>query len=102
MLNKLTMPLLAATVALGAITTTSEPAEARRGARIAAGVAAGIIGLGILGAYAHARPRYYGGSCYRVGGGCYWKEGRCYHNRYGDYVCARGYQVCERARTVCD
>jgi hypothetical protein len=102
-MKKLLSAVTALTLALGVVASSSEPAEAGRGGRIAAGVAAGVIGLGILGAYAHARDRhYYAGSCYRVGGGCYWKEGHCWYNRWGERHCRRGYRVCEPARTVCD
>jgi hypothetical protein len=102
MLKKIAYPMIAVALAAGTALATVQPAEAR-GGRVAAGVAAGIIGLGILGAYAHARDRaYYAGRCYEVGGGCYWREGRCYINRFGDEVCRRSYRVCEPVRTVCD
>ena len=65
------------------------------GRGVAAGVAAGIIGLGILGAAASARGRggYYaddddyddGGGCYRGPRRCGWENRRCFENRYGDY-----------------
>jgi hypothetical protein len=97
MLKKIVPALVAAAFAVGSTVATVQPAEAGRGARIGLGVAAGVIGLGVLGAY--ARPY---GSCYRVGGGCHWREGSCYINRNGDEVCRRGYKVCEPSRTVCD
>jgi len=103
-MKKLASLAMALTLALGIGAASIQPAEAsHHGGRVAAGVAAGIIGLGVLGAYAHARDRtYYSGSCYRVGGGCYWKEGHCWLDRYGYEVCRRGYRVCEPSRTVCD
>jgi hypothetical protein len=101
-MKKLMQVAMASVLGLGVMAASIQPVEAR-GGRVAAGVAAGIIGLGVLGAYAHARDRhYYSGSCYRVGGGCYWKEGHCWYNRYGEQVCRRGYRVCEPSRTVCD
>jgi hypothetical protein len=102
MIRTLFAPALAAVMVVGGITAASKPAEANRNGRVAAGVAAGIIGLGILGAYANARGGGGYGRCYEVGGGCHWREGNCFYNRYGDYVCRRGYQVCEPRRTVCD
>lgn len=103
MLKMLTAPVLALSLALGTVVIGAEPAEARNGRGVAAGVAAGIIGLGILGAAASANagPRYHS-HCYTVGGGCYWREGKCYYNRYGDYICRRGHQVCEPRRTICE
>lgn len=102
-MKKLSQIAMALTLALGIGAASIQPAEANRNGRVAAGVAAGIIGLGVLGAYAHARDRtYYSGSCYRVGGGCYWKDGSCWVDRWGREVCRRGYRVCEPSRTVCD
>jgi hypothetical protein len=97
---------LAITLALGASFATVEPAQADRGGRVAAGVAAGIIGLGILGAYAHARERdrgpvYYRPACYDGPRECFYKPGGCYITRYGDEVCRRGQEVCQRRR-ICD
>ena len=97
----LTTSALAAAVVLGSAISQSEPAHAGRGGRVAAGVAAGIIGLGILGAYSSARARGYYGTCYEGPRECYYRPGSCYINRYGDEVCRRGYQVCERRR-YCD
>lgn len=102
MIRKITHSLMALTMVVGAGVASVQPAEAGRGGNVAAGVAAGIIGLGILGAYANARDRRYYGNCYQVGGGCYWREGRCFINRFGEEVCRRGYRVCEPVRTVCD
>ncbi len=98
MMKKL-MPLaLTAVVAIGGIATTFDQAEARRGRGVGLGVAAGIIGLGIIGAAAaNAGPRYYGGGgCYPGPRQCYRAGGSCYYNRYGDYVCNPGRMVCSR------
>jgi hypothetical protein len=105
MLKKLMTLVLAATFALGTLATTTEQAEARRGAGIAAGVAAGIIGLGILGAAANAN-RYYGPgygyrpACYLGPRECHYAGGRCWYNRFGEYVCGRGAYRCYRP-TIC-
>lgn len=101
MIKKLAAPVLALSLALGAVAAGSQPVEARGGRGVAVGVAAGIIGLGLLGAAANAGPRYRS-HCYTTGGGCYYRDGHCFYNRYGDYICRRGYQVCEPRRTVCD
>ena len=59
MLKKIINSLMAVALMVGVTASTIQPAEAGRGGRVAAGVAAGIIGLGILGAYANARDREY-------------------------------------------
>lgn len=101
MTRRITHGLLAAAMAFTTLGATISEAQAR-GGRVAAGVAAGIIGLGILGAYAHARDRhYYGRHCYAGPRECFWVEGRCWFNRYGERVCKGGREVCER-RTYCD
>jgi hypothetical protein len=109
MLNKFMASLLAVLLAFGTVmAANTAPAEAGRGGRVAAGVAAGIIGLGVLGAYAHARERhYYSGYrdddevCYRGPRECGWVGRRCFENRYGDEVCRGGRWTCWRD-TVCD
>lgn len=75
---------LAATVTL----MTAPSAEARRG-RTPAIVAGTIIGLGVLGAYAHSRDRghYYHRSCYPGRQRCEVVGQRCWYTRYGEYVC---------------
>jgi hypothetical protein len=103
MIRKFIHPLAAVTLALGIAAGSVQPAEAGRGGRFVAGVAAGAIGVGILGALAHSRAHaHYHGGCFEVGGGCYWREGRCYIDRFGREICRRGYRVCEPARVVCD
>ncbi len=89
--------LFALTLAFGAATVHVQPAEAGRGGRVAAGVAAGIIALGILGGYAHSRGRrYHRAECFRGPRRCRWVRGGCWHDRYGDYICRRGYRKCWR------
>ncbi|MGL4397367.1 MAG: hypothetical protein ACRCS9_12560 [Hyphomicrobium sp.] len=103
MFKKITNALMALVMTFGLAVSTAGTADARhgRGAGIAAGVAAGIIGLGILGATANARPRYYsrydeGEYCYRGPRECHWAGRRCFENRWGDTVCRGGRYICER------
>ncbi|MGQ0456752.1 MAG: hypothetical protein ACT4OU_06800 [Hyphomicrobium sp.] len=102
MLKKFTHALMALTMAFGLAVSSAHEAEARRGGGLALGVAAGIIGLGVLGAAsAHAGPRYYsrydeGDYCYRGRRECHWAGRRCFENDYGDTVCRGGRYVCER------
>ena len=103
MLKKIAMPLMALLLAFGTMAASVQPAEAGRGGRVAAGVAAGIITLGILGAAANAgRDRHSDRhrSCYEGPRECYWRDRHCFHNRYGDYICRGGERICER-RTIC-
>lgn len=100
MMKKITQTLMALTLAFGVISTSYQPAEARRG--IGLGIAAGIIGLGILGAAASARSHHYrDGGCYRGEERCGWRNRHCFYNRYGDYVCRGGSYRCWRP-TYCD
>lgn len=106
MLRKFLAPVMALVLTFGAVASTYEPAEAgHRGGRIAAGVAAGIIGLGILGAYANARDRHYYRTyereCYPGPERCGYASRRCHYNSWGDYVCRRGEWRCWR-ETICD
>lgn len=102
MMKTVASALLALTLVAGATVATVTEAEAGRGGRVAAGVAAGIIGLGILGAAAEARgDRYYEDACYPGREECRWKPRRCFENEYGDEVCRGGHYKCWRP-TVCD
>ncbi|NOT70953.1 MAG: hypothetical protein HOP09_06595 [Hyphomicrobium sp.] len=104
MFKKLTHALMALTMMFGLAVTSAPQAEARRGHGLGVGIAAGIIGLGILGAAANARGyphRSYsayddGGECYRGQRECHWSGRRCFENRWGDTVCRGGRYVCER------
>lgn len=99
MLKKLISMTLAVLVLAGTVVSTVEPAEAGgRGVAIGAGVAAGIIGLGILGAT--AAPRYYGPSCYPGPRQCDYVGRRCWYNRFGEYMCSGGEYRCYRP-TIC-
>lgn len=109
MIKKFLGTLMAMTLALGMVTAQPSTAEAgHRGGRIAAGVAAGIIGLGVLGAIANAGERRHRGYYYSSGGECYpgpercgYTSRRCFYNNWGDYVCRGGQYRCWR-ETVCD
>ncbi len=99
MMNKLMTLGLVLALAAGTFMAHSQPAEARRGAAIAAGIAAGIITLGVLGAASHARRgRYYyrDGGCYRGPRRCYRVGRRCWYNRFGDRICGRPRYRCRR------
>jgi hypothetical protein len=105
MLNKLIHALLGLTLAVGIAAAAVQPAEAnhRRAGAFAAGVATGVIGLGLLGAAAHARDRtYHGyGGCYEGPRRCEWRGRHCFENHYGEFVCRGGHYSCWRP-TLCD
>ena len=104
MIRQILHCVMALTLAAGMAAASVDQAEAGRGRGVAAGVAAGIIGLGILGAAAHARDGYdddYDGGCYRGPRHCEWENRRCFENRYGDTVCRGGDYVCRRPM-ICD
>jgi hypothetical protein len=97
---------VAALLAVALTIPQIQQAEAgRRGAGVAAGVAAGIIGLGILGAAAEAeRRRHYHdggyGGCYKGPRQCRIVGRDCYRDEYGDRVC-EPVRRCYR-QTYCD
>lgn len=109
MLKKILSSLMAVTLAFGIMAAQPTSADARnRGGRIAAGVAAGIIGLGVLGAIANANERGHDRGYYRSSGECYegrercgYSNRRCFYNSWGDYVCRGGQYRCWR-ETICD
>jgi hypothetical protein len=100
MFKTITHASMALMMGFGALVSTAPQAEARHGAGVAVGVAAGLIGLGILGAAANARGRYNyvdeGQECYRGPRECHWSGRRCFENRWGDTVCRGGNYICER------
>ena len=101
MFKSMTQGLMALTMGFGAMVTAVPAAHADHGRGVAVGLAAGIIGLGILGAAANARGRgsYYvdeGRECYRGPRECHWSGRRCFENRWGDTVCRGGNYICER------
>ncbi len=106
MIRKILHPVMALTLAAGLASASVQQAEAGRGRGIAAGIAAGIIGLGIIGA-ASARRGYdyddygYEEHCFRGRRRCHWIDRRCFENRYGDVVCRGGDYVCRRP-LICD
>ena len=87
MINKLKYMGLALALAATASIATAPDAEARRGGRTAGVIAGTIIGLGVLGAYAHSRDRGYSRSCYPGRQRCDVVGQRCWYNRYGEYTC---------------
>ena len=104
--------ILALAVALSVPSIAPAAAEGGRGAAFAAGVAAGIIGLGILGEEAERERAYsqgnYGGDGYGYGPSCHpgplecrTYDAPCYHNDYGEYVCPPPERHCFR-REICD
>ena len=110
MIKKILHPLMALVLAAGLASASVQEAQAGRGRGLAAGVAAGLIGLGILGAAAsaHGRGGYYYDddygpepACYRGPRRCGWENRRCFENRYGDVVCRGGDYVC-RSPLICD
>jgi hypothetical protein len=103
MLRKLTHSAIALTLAAGLAVSTVEPAEAGRGGRIAAGVAAGIITLGVLGAISSRNAYAYGDGpvCYEGPRECRYVGRSCHYTYSGHYVCNRGRYQCYRP-TYCD
>jgi hypothetical protein len=104
--------LMALTMATGATLASVPEAQARcYGCGVGLGVAAGIIGLGVLGAAAAARdgpyygPRYYsrydGDRCFYGRRECRWTNRHCFENDYGDTVCRGGRYLCDRP-LICD
>lgn len=93
--------LLGLSLALAIIATNTQTAEAGRGrgGAFAAGIATGILGMGIIGA-AEARRRA-GGACYRGRRVCETVEPACFENRYGDYICPDVERRCYRP-LICD
>ena len=107
MFKKYTHALMALVMAFGFAASAAQDAEAGRrhsGRNFALGAAAGIIGLGILGAAANARGRHHsyssydddGDACYYGPRECHWTSQRCFENRWGDTVCRGGRRICER------
>lgn len=102
MFKKITHAAMALVFATGMITANAPQASAHDGSGVAVGVAAGLIGLGILGAAASARPRYYADDrCYYGPKECHYTGRRCWENSYGDTVCRGGRYLCDRP-LICD
>ena len=109
MLKRLLSSMMTLALVVGIAVSATTPAEAgRRGRDVGVGIAAGIIGLGILGAYANARDRHrydhYERSrheCYKGPEECGWVNRRCFTNSWGERVCRGGRWTCWRD-TYCD
>ena len=95
MRKKFVNAMMALALAFGRAFVGAQHAPAREGG-VGVGVAAGIIGLGILGAAAardYDRPRYYSRydeGCFRGRRECHWTDRRCFENEFGDTVCRGG------------
>ena len=100
MLRKITHLALAASLLAATSIASAPQASAGNGGRVAGAVAGTIIGLGVLGAYAHGRERGYSRACYPGRERCEVVGQRCWHNRYGEYRCKDDVR-CYRP-TVCD
>ncbi len=99
MFKKVIYSLMALTMAVGVMVSTSAPAEARRGGVVAGAVVGGLLaGALIAGA---SRPSYAGERCYKGPRQCDWAGRHCFYNRFGDYVCRGGEYRCWRP-TICD
>jgi hypothetical protein len=102
MFKKITHSVMALALVTGLMTVNVPKADAHDGRGVAVGVAAGLIGLGILGAAANARGRYYADDrCYYGPRECHYTGRRCFENSYGDTVCRGGRYVCDRP-LICD
>lgn len=104
MLRNILHPLLAISLVAALIIAPIQQAQAHDGVGTAAGIAAGIIGLGILGAAASSRRDYYyasEGGCYPGPRECHWSHRRCFEDPYGELVCGGGDYVCRRP-LICD
>lgn len=96
-------PLMALMLAAGLAAASVQTAEAG-GRGVAAGVAAGILGLAIIGAASRSRAYAYDDyddRCYRGRRRCHWENRDCFENRYGEVVCRGGDYVCRRP-LICD
>jgi hypothetical protein len=108
MLKKSMHALFALTLAVGTAAVSAQPAGAGHwhhrhhhhhrgnGGSFAAGVATGVIGLGLLGAIASRGPH-----CYDGPRRCEWRGRHCFENHYGEWVCRGGHYSCWRP-TICD
>ena len=105
MFKKIQHALMALVMALVLATQAAPSAQAHGDRGVGLGIAAGIIGLGVLSATAHGYPRYYSryddGRCYYGQRECHWSGRRCFENRWGDTVCRGGRYLCDRP-LICD
>ena len=102
MFKRAAIPLATLALASALIITAVDHAEAqhRRGsaAPVVAGVALGVLALGLAGAY--DRP-YERASCYEGPRECRWTRGECWYDDDGERVCREGHRECWRP-TYCD
>lgn len=106
----LTLTLLVSLSTSSYMTVGADTAQAGHRGSLAAGIAGGLIGLGLLSAYAHARDHvYYRGHdyerypevCHRGPRECGWVGRRCFENPWGEVICRGGRWSCWR-ETYCD
>lgn len=119
-----TQLVMALTLVLGLVVASAQPAEARGGRGIAAGIVIGAVGAAIIASeirrdrrerrrWRRAKRRHYNRSyrhrsyrassaCYRGPERCGWVGNRrCWYNRYDERVCRGGRYKCWR-ETICD
>ncbi|MFM7085351.1 MAG: hypothetical protein ACKOW3_10185 [Hyphomicrobium sp.] len=111
MLKKtLGLAIIAILSASAFVSVSVDRAQAGHGGSLAAGIAGGIIGFGLLSAYAHANERAYYRAydykpypevCHQGPQQCGWVGRRCFENSWGEMVCRGGRWSCWR-ETYCD
>ncbi len=100
-MKKLVYAMLALVMALGAVVTSSQTAEARgRGGLVAGAIVGGVL-AGALLAGSSRRAYASGPVCHYGPRQCEWAGRHCFYNRFGDYVCRGGDYRCWRPR-ICD
>lgn len=106
----LTLTLMLSFTISSIMTFGANTAQAGHGGSLFAGIAGGIIGFGLLSAYAQSRDRvYYGGYgyepypevCQRGPRECGWVGRQCFENPWGEIVCRGGRWSCWR-QNYCD
>ena len=97
MLARFFKSLLAVVLAASLIATSVQPAEARRGRGMFAGIALGLVALAIIEASRHRRHHHRYVEKYaepQPEPQCEWRGRTCFDNKYGDHVCQGGEYSC--------
>jgi hypothetical protein len=97
MLARSLKSLLALVLAASLIATSVQPAEARRGRGMFAGIALGLVALAIIEASRHRRHHHRYVERYaepQPEPQCEWRGRTCFDNKYGDHVCQGGEYSC--------
>lgn len=91
MLKKLPVAVLTLLLTATITTASFDMAHAKKGRNkaFAAGIALGILGLGML----ESSRREH---CERGPVRCRWVRGDCYYNRYDELICESRHRRCER------